>query len=118
MSHRDEIEQEIDRVPVRRLVGIGLVGLLVFGAGTVWAVTVQRGAVGSVRSDTAPRPEHAGDPEVGMVFQQPFDQPIAAAKNEAARRRLDSAGWVDRDGGVAHVPIDQAMDLVVRRGKL
>ena len=50
MSRRDEIKQEIDRVPVRRLVVIGLAGLLVFGAGTVWAVSVQRGAVGSVRS--------------------------------------------------------------------
>jgi hypothetical protein len=118
MSQRDKVQQEPDRVPLRRLVGIGTAGLVVFGAGTLWAVSVQRGAVGSVRSDTAPRPEHAGDQEVGMVFQQPFDKPIAAARNEAARRRLESTGWVDRDGGVAHVPIDQAMDLVVRRGHL
>jgi hypothetical protein len=118
MSDRDRIEQEPDRVPVRRLAGIGLAALLVFGIGTLWAASVQRGAVGSVRSDTAPRPAFAGDAEVGMVFQTPFEGSLAATRNEAARQRLESVGWVDRDAGVAHVPIEQAMDIVVRRGRL
>jgi hypothetical protein len=118
MSHRDKLQQEPDRVPTRRLAAIGMVGLVVFAGGALWSSTVQRGATGSVRSDTAPRPALAGQREVGMVYQPRFDEGIAAAKNEEARRRLDSAGWVDRDAGVAHVPIEQAMDIVARRGKL
>ena len=31
------------------------------------------------------------------------------------RRALERYGWVDRDGGVARVPITRAMDLVVER---
>ena len=29
--------------------------------------------------------------------------------------RLDSAGWVDRERGLAHIPIGDAMDLMVAR---
>lgn len=32
------------------------------------------------------------------------------------QQRLDSVGWVDRDAGVVHMPIDRAMDLLVQRG--
>jgi hypothetical protein len=118
MSDQEKLEQEPDRVPTRRVAAVGLAGLLVFGAGALWAAGVLRGATGSARSDAAPRPALAGEPEVGMVFQQPFDEGIAAAHDASARRRLEGAGWVDRDAGVAHVPIDLAMDLVVRRGAL
>ncbi len=30
--------------------------------------------------------------------------------------RLGSTGWVDREAGVVHMPIDRAMDLIVERG--
>jgi hypothetical protein len=30
--------------------------------------------------------------------------------------RLNSYGWVDEKAGVAHIPIDRAMDLIVQRG--
>ena len=30
--------------------------------------------------------------------------------------QLDSYGWVDREHGVAHIPIDRAIDLVLRDG--
>jgi hypothetical protein len=110
--------QEPDRVPVRRLVFIGLLGLFVFGLGALWAAIVERGATGSLRGDTAPRPSLAGQREIGMVYQRRFDASIAAAKNDEARRRLESAGWVDRDAGVVHVPIEQAMEIVARRGRL
>jgi hypothetical protein len=110
--------QEPDRVPARRLASIGLAGLLVFSVGAMWATSVQRGATGSVRGDTAPRPALAGKDEVGMVYQPRFAGSIAAAKNDEARRRLSGAGWVDRDAGVVHVPIERAMEIVAQRGKL
>jgi hypothetical protein len=31
-------------------------------------------------------------------------------------KQLGSYGWVDKDGGVAHIPIDRAMDLILERG--
>jgi hypothetical protein len=117
MSHRDKLQQEPDRVPTRRLAAIGVAGLVVFAVGAGWAATVQRGVSGSVRSDTAPRPALAGQEAVGLVYQPRFGASLAAAKNEEARRRL-SAGWTDQDAGVAHVSIEQAMEIVARGGKL
>lgn len=31
-------------------------------------------------------------------------------------QRLHSYGWVDRNGGVAHIPIEDAMELLASRG--
>jgi hypothetical protein len=119
MSRRDSLEQERDRVPVGRVVWVVLAGLATFAVGGAWSSTVQRDATGSVRAGvTDASAAHAGQPEIGMVYQRPFAKPIAAATQESARERLESTGWVDRDAGVAHVPIEQAMDLVVTRGHL
>lgn len=37
---------------------------------------------------------------------------------ERQSRDLDSYGWVDRDRGIVHIPIDRAIDLVLERGML
>lgn len=34
---------------------------------------------------------------------------------EEKRQRLTGYGWVDRESGVAHIPIDQAMELRLQR---
>jgi hypothetical protein len=34
----------------------------------------------------------------------------------ADKSRLNSYGWVDQSAGVAHIPIDQAMDQVLKQG--
>jgi hypothetical protein len=36
-------------------------------------------------------------------------------RHGAARRWLDSYGWVDRQRGVVHVPIETAIDMLVAR---
>ena len=116
---RDRLEQEPDRVPTRRIALIGVAGLLVFGAAALASSLLQRSLTGSVRSDTAGRAEHAGEREVGIVYQRPFEsEAIAAAKTNEARKRLSSAGWVDRERGLVRVPIEQAMEIVIRGGKL
>ena len=35
------------------------------------------------------------------------------AYRQQQSRRLNAFGWVDRDQGVAHVPIDRAIDIIV-----
>jgi hypothetical protein len=39
-----------------------------------------------------------------------------AAFRARERGVLDSYGWVDKDKGVVHIPIEEAMRLVVERG--
>ncbi|HEY9120022.1 MAG TPA: hypothetical protein VIN33_09705 [Marinobacter sp.] len=38
------------------------------------------------------------------------------AFNQRMTDRLNSTGWVDREEGVVHMPINQAMELLVERG--
>lgn len=38
------------------------------------------------------------------------------AFNDHMQARLQSAGWVDRQAGIVHMPIERAMDLLVERG--
>ncbi len=118
MSDHRQVRQEPDDVPIRLVVAAAASALFTFAVGLAWSASVQHDKAGSALDDMAPRPALAGSAEVGMVFQPPFDKTRAADRNEAARKRLESIGWVDRDAGVAHVPIDDAMDLVVKRGRL
>ena len=46
-----------------------------------------------------------------------LDPPSDLAKFRAREQtQLDSYGWIDRDNGIAHIPIAQAMKDVARRG--
>ena len=45
---------------------------------------------------------------------QPFMDVFTLRQGEA--EKLSSYGWVDKDGGVARIPIDRAMEMVIQRG--
>jgi hypothetical protein len=47
------------------------------------------------------------------VMVHPSDR--LTALRAAAEQRLHSYGWVDRQAGVVHIPIERAMELIVRR---
>ena len=47
---------------------------------------------------------------------QPAPQPDRAAYFAEKRRLLDSYGWVDRQAGIARIPLDDAMKLLAARG--
>lgn len=54
---------------------------------------------------TPPKPRLEADPEGD-----------ARAINQSADRRLSEFGWTDREGGIAHIPIENAMRLLSQRG--
>jgi hypothetical protein len=58
----------------------------------------------------SPRTEPAGP---GLLVDAPR---LLRRMREQEDRTLNTSGWVDRDSGTVRIPIDQAMDLVVRRG--
>lgn len=60
----------------------------------------------SVEKPVGPAPPHLQvNPEADL-----------ARLNQRMEKRLHSFGWVDRSAGIIHMPIDQAMDLMVKRG--
>lgn len=70
------------------------------------------------RSDPPPPPLGRRDP--GQLPPEPRLQtdPFGDLRNvrDEEERVLTHAGWVDRQAGVARIPIDEAMRLVVQRG--
>jgi hypothetical protein len=63
-----------------------------------------------------PIPAMLGQPEIGIVDQVPFDVTRGAqAYRRESFERLSSWGWLDRQRGVIHIPIDRAMELVLQQ---
>jgi hypothetical protein len=62
-------------------------------------------------ANTPPHPFQAPAP-----LLQPAPQPDRGAYFADKRRLLDSYGWVDRQAGVARIPLDEAMKLLAARG--
>ena len=60
-------------------------------------------AAGVVRDVPAPR-----------LQPQPFKDVYLLREEEA--KRLNSYGWVDKQGGVARIPVDRAMEVMLQRG--
>jgi hypothetical protein len=101
------------------VIGIGVASILIFAVATfvVYRYLDQREKllqpVGPL-----PIPAQMGQAEIGIVDQVPFDVTRAAqAYRKDEVDRLSSWGWIDRKQGTVHMPIDRAMELVLREQK-
>jgi hypothetical protein len=104
-----QVRQEPDRVPLRRSLWLSVLTLALGALGVfVSAELLRRSNVTApARAQLAgaePRPvplEHSqiAHTERGVLLQA------------EQRKILGQYGWVDRDAGVAHIPIERAMDL-------
>ena len=104
-----------DRIDFKKVIAVGVVSLIIFAIASWWAATIlhsERSALGSRAEWKAPT--ELGSAEIGIVDQVPFqgDERLQKWKNERAEW-LNGYGWVDRARGVAHIPIDRAMDEIV-----
>jgi hypothetical protein len=101
-------------------------GIVLFTAGLVATITVVQVVLGLVMRRTAhqevrqealppgwlaidvdqfPAPRLQKDPAVDL-----------ARMREEERRRIDAYGWVDRETGIAFIPVERAMDILAQRG--
>ncbi|HMK31536.1 MAG TPA: hypothetical protein VK473_17770 [Terriglobales bacterium] len=112
------------RTLVGFLLGLGLMtlamvlvawGVLIF---LNHAVTEQRAETAPPPLTTIPQEVRRGDP--ALNFPEPRlekDERTDIGKLRAANEaRLNSYGWVDEKAGIAHIPIERAMDLIVQQG--
>ncbi|MCP3100477.1 hypothetical protein LZ198_16530 [Myxococcus sp. K15C18031901] len=64
--------------------------------------------------EEAGRPPGMGRAEQSVVEQRPFALEDSAARLRTTQHaRLEDYGWVDRDAGVIHVPVERAMDAIL-----
>ena len=97
------------------IIGVGVVSVLIFAVATLWSTHI----LNVTRSEMQPAgpppiPKEVNQYEVGIVNLRVFalDQ-RAAQKSLRQLERLDSYGWVDREAGVAHIPVTEAMKMMV-----
>jgi hypothetical protein len=86
-------------------------------AGVVWLLVV---FLARTSADTAPREfplaashEQRLPPEPRLQTNPRED---LLTLRQAEEQRLQSYGWVDKDAGIARIPIEEAMRLTLERG--
>lgn len=107
--------QEEDRIATGKIIGTAIVSLAIFGVGVVWSVSIQRGENKSIVTHAHPAgPAEAGAPEVGIVYQWPFNvSSYGADKKAETMARLEHYSWADKDAKIARIPIEEAMKKYV-----
>ena len=119
MSHHDhhghDEHHAADEINYVKVIGVGVVSLIIFALSTVWAAKImsQESERAEKTSGTARPGAEIGKQEIGIVDQVPFvvDRRLDAWR-EAHQAKLNGYGWVDRSKGIAHMPIEKAMDAV------
>ena len=95
------------------IIGVGVGSILIFAVATVWSTHILNVTRAEMQpGGPPPIPKQVDQYEVGIVNQRVFalDQ-RAAQKRLQQMERLRSFGWVDREAGVAHIPIEDAMKM-------
>jgi len=99
---------------------VGIIALIIFGGATFWSRSIWRETRNRLEPNgpIAPGAE-IGKAEIGIVDQPPFETVRTAERTRAQQtKQLQSYGWIDRDKGLIHVPIDKAIDqFVAEKGK-
>jgi hypothetical protein len=105
---------EEERLPYGRLVAVLIATLVIFSGAVLWARSILVGESGRVLPTGGAPAREVGEAEIGIVDQEMFDRESRAERlRQEQRRHLDSYGWMDRDAGVIHIPIQRAMDEVI-----
>jgi hypothetical protein len=110
---------EDKNLPYRKIVAVGLGSVVIFAVSIFWSTSLLRGAEKEMQpAGPAPLPPGVNQYEVGIVNQRMFslDQ-RAAQKRLQQMNRLNTYGWLDRQAGVVHIPVDVAMDMLVQEQK-
>jgi hypothetical protein len=109
------VHQEEDLMAGRAITLVATAVLLLTLAMCIWAGQLLAGYEREQRpSRRFPEARLPRPTEAGGIEQETFGRvPQARIDREQQRRRLHGFGWVERERGVVHVPIDRAIDLYV-----
>jgi hypothetical protein len=107
---------------VKFLIGLGVT--IIFIHVIVWGLirTYTHYEPKALSRTSAISEPQAASPQANPVLRFPAPQlqsdPAADLNKyrEAVEQQLNSAGWIDQKAGIAHIPIEQAIDLVAQRG--
>jgi hypothetical protein len=108
--------QESPHVGMGMVLALAAGALLVFGFATlsIWVFTERWQSARNPRG--ASTPARLGQAEINLLNQLPFLLDTRAYRQQEEKvRRLHGYGWVDRERGLIHIPVEQAMELYLER---
>lgn len=110
-----EVHQEEDVVASRSLLKIYVVSILVGALGVFFAGVILAASTGALQPSLAgPKGPQRASAQLSHVEQTPIrDSERGIDLRRAQLRDLAGWGWVDRKAGIAQIPIDEAIDVVV-----
>jgi hypothetical protein len=109
------VHQEPDEVATSQVWRTGAVGCLIAAIAVFFGGWLVASTGGLRLHAAAPEVPRAAPSAIALIEQTPLLGPGAGLdQKERQRRELASWGWADREAGVARIPIERAIDLVVR----
>ncbi len=113
-ARNPDLHQEDDLVPGWKVVLCIGATLVISAVLVAWAVQAVDARQAELRPSGA-LPERWLGPRhmVAKVREDLFDARRGASLDGQQRAELDSYGWVDRDRGIVHIPIQRAIDRLV-----
>jgi hypothetical protein len=82
--------------------------------GTFWFFEGQEETANEVAQKYPLAVDRRPEPPLPNLQKQPFKDVYELRDAEA--RKLGTYGWVDKEGGIARIPIDRAMEVILQRG--
>jgi hypothetical protein len=111
---RHEAPDDVKVALLAKITVVGVVAVILVLLATYGLFRSVRNRQASLEQATSP---YAASPEafIGPELQV---SPSSDLRKSVAEEQavLSSYGWVDRDQGIVHIPIDRAMDLLLERG--
>jgi len=104
-----------DEIAFGKVIAVGVVSLAIFAASVIWASVILSHETKKNEEATGAthRPTRVTEEEIGIVDQVPFSIDTRLHRWRAAHNaKLNGYGWIDREKGIVHVPIERAMDAI------
>ncbi len=105
---------------------IGLRGVIIFTIALFVTVGIVEAVLGLAMKGLSAiqKPVAADDPGRKPIGIEQFPTPRLQQNpnaelvemKEEERSRINGYGWVDRKGGIAHIPVERAMDILASKG--
>jgi hypothetical protein len=111
-----EVHQEEDEIRTGFVLLVGVIAIVIGCIGVFFAEVILEATSGSLRPNVAgPRGEQEAPRAIAGIEQTPiWTSRTGLDQREAQRRALAGWGWADRGKGIARIPVDRAIDLVVQ----
>ncbi|HEX8701034.1 MAG TPA: hypothetical protein VF815_19475 [Myxococcaceae bacterium] len=111
------VAAEEDHLVLSKVIKVGVLSLVIFAVGCIWAYRILVNAVNeSQPNGPPPRPAAIGQYEIGIVNQRMFEHDLHAEQKIGAQQQALKNGTGEQ-GAAARMPIDQAFERVIADAK-